>query len=210
MLCTRTWSAPLLGPTFPNSFQVKDTSSANIYDLQGCTCAEGSKQRQLIDFQYSYSPIASIGSIQNLLAVATSKHYTPHVLDISIAFQNSIMFDPSECTYVTLPPFCLTRFKSKWPDYKLPSTTPSLLALQCLKAIQSTKDADLCLYHLLSGHLHEFGMTIFTLTYNSKLTILVLETDDILVACNDNDPFLHIKSDIETFFDVTSSVNSIL
>jgi hypothetical protein len=226
MLRTGTWSAPILRSTIPPdknllnsrvSFRVKDTSSPNIYNLQGRTCADGSKQCQFIDFQDSYSPVASIDSIRLLLAIAASKRYTIHVLDISNAFQNSVIFDPSECTYITLPPFYLTWFKSKWPDYQLPSTTPSLLALQCLKSIQGTKDAGLRWYRLLSGHLHEFGMTrspydhgIFTWLSSNKPTYLAIETDDILVACDGTNPFLQIKSNLEKLFDVTCSMGTTL
>jgi hypothetical protein len=138
------------------------------------------------------------------------------LLDISNAFQNSVVFDPSECTYITLPQFYLTWFTSKWPDYKLPSTTPSLLVLQCLKSIQGTKDAGLRWYRLLSGHLREFCMTksiydhgIFSWMFNNKPTFLA-ETDNILVACDGNDPFLQIKSDLEKLFDVTCSIGNVL
>jgi hypothetical protein len=44
-----------------------------ILAIQGHTCADGSKQQQFVDFQDSYSSVASIDSIQVLLALATSK-----------------------------------------------------------------------------------------------------------------------------------------
>ncbi len=57
------------------SFHVKDIKSTNAYELQGQTCADGSKQHWFIGFQDSYSPAASIDSIWLLLATAALKHY---------------------------------------------------------------------------------------------------------------------------------------
>lgn len=143
--------------------------------------------------------------------------YTLHVLDIPNAFQNSICFDLSERTFITLPSFYLLWFKPKWPNYQLPSPTPSFLARQCLKSIQGTKDAGLRWYRLLSSHLRELGTTtsldnhgIFTWLYYNKPIYFALKTDDILVACDDNTAFLHIKLDLGTLFDVTCSMGNIL
>jgi hypothetical protein len=75
MQCTGTWSAPLLRSSIPPgkailrpriSFHVKDTSTANTY------------------------------GIRLILALAASLRLTLQVLDISSAFQNSIIFDPEE------------------------------------------------------------------------------------------------------------------
>jgi hypothetical protein len=113
---TGTWSAPLLCTLILShkqilrpriSFRVKDTATPNTYELQGRTCADGSKQKQFVDFIDSYSPVGAIDSIRLLLALAASSRLTLHVLDISNAFQNSIIFDPDERVYISLPPFYL-------------------------------------------------------------------------------------------------------
>ncbi len=102
---TGTWSAPLLRSSVPSSkcilnprisFRVKDTPQPHVYELQGRTCADGNKQKQFLDFDDSYSPVGTIDSIRLLLAIAASKRLTLQVLDISNAFQNSIIFDPEE------------------------------------------------------------------------------------------------------------------
>ncbi len=78
---TGTWSAPLLRSSIPPgkailrpriSFRVKDTSTTNTYELQGRTCADGSKMTQYLDFAESYSPVGSIDSIRLILALAAS------------------------------------------------------------------------------------------------------------------------------------------
>jgi hypothetical protein len=62
------------------------------------TCADGSSMKEGVDFVNSYSPVGS-NSIRLIVALAASEGLQLFVLDISNAFQNSIIFDPMECIY---------------------------------------------------------------------------------------------------------------
>jgi len=106
-----------------------------------------------VDFSDSYSPVASIDSIQLLLNLAAASGLIISILDISNAFQNSIIFDASERVYLSLPPLYLDWFRQQWPDYNLPSLNVKDLVIQCLKSIQGTKDAGQRWYKLLAGFL---------------------------------------------------------
>jgi hypothetical protein len=99
----------------------------------------------------SYSPVASIDSLRLLLNLAASENLLISILDISNAFQNSIVFDATERVYLSLPPLYLEWFPQQWPDYNLPFLNIKELILQCLKCIQGTKDAGQCWYKLLMG-----------------------------------------------------------
>ncbi len=130
---------------------------------------------------------------------------TLQVLDISNAFQNSVIFDPEERVYLSLPLFYLDWFHRQWPVYKLPSLDPSKLALQCLKSIQGTCDAGRRWYHLLFGHFRDLGMLrssidhgIFLWQWNDETCYLALETDDILFGSSTRAPFLHLKQVLES------------
>jgi hypothetical protein len=63
-----------------------------------------------IDYTNSYSSVGSIDSIRLILAIAASGKLKLNVLDISNAFQTSVVFDPDDCTYITLPSFYLEWF----------------------------------------------------------------------------------------------------
>ena len=72
MLASGTFSAPILQSSIPAhktvlcprvTCKVKDTSVPNQYDLYARTCADGSTQRENIDFTDLYSPVASIDSL---------------------------------------------------------------------------------------------------------------------------------------------------
>jgi hypothetical protein len=103
--------------------------------LFACTCADGSTQRENIDFTDSYSPVASIDSIRFLLNLAASAGLLISIMDISNAFQNSIIFDTSERVYLSLPPLSLEWFRTQWPDFLLPNQNMEDLVIQCLKSI---------------------------------------------------------------------------
>jgi len=72
MLSTGTFSAPILRTSIPPhksilqprvACRVKDTLIPHQYDLYARTCADGSTQRENVDYTNSYSPVASIDSI---------------------------------------------------------------------------------------------------------------------------------------------------
>jgi hypothetical protein len=97
---------------------------------------------------------------------------------------------------LSLPPFYLEWFTSQWPDYKLPSLNIKDLVIQCLRAIQGTKDAGNRWYTLLHAWLQDLGLQrtttdhgVFTWTHENEQCLLVLETDDILMASKTTRPF---------------------
>ncbi len=109
-------------------------------------------------FTDSYSPVAGNYSIRTLLNISAAKGLTVRVLDISNALQNAIIFDPSEWTYLSLPPFYLEWFQQQWPAYVLPSSNTKDLVIPCLKSIQGTRDAGRRWYTLPSGRFIKFCM----------------------------------------------------
>jgi hypothetical protein len=228
MMKTGTFSAPILRLLVPHdkailrpriACKVKDTSIPHQYDLYARTCADGSTQKEFVDFQDSYSPVASIDSIRILLNIAASSRLIVSILDISNAFQNSYIFDASERVYLSLPPLYLDWFQKQWPDFKLPSTNAKDLVLQCLKSIQGTRDAGLRWYRLLAGRLFELKFVrssadhgVFVLSFNNgtETCYLALATDDILFISPTRDPFLWLKTELEKLFDLTVCEGSIL
>jgi hypothetical protein len=226
MLATGTFSAPLLRTSVPAgksilrpriACRVKDTTINHQYDLYARTCADGSTQRESIDFTDSYSPVASIDSIRLLLNLAASQGLLVSILDISNAFQNSIIFDPSERVYMSLPPLYLDWFLQQWPDFNLPSANVKDLVLQCLKSIQGTRDAGQRWYKLLAGILLALKLIrcscdhgVFTWNLPTENCSLALATDDILFLSKTRSPFLRLKQELEKLFDLTICEGSTL
>jgi hypothetical protein len=226
MLATGTFSAPILRTLVPPhksilrpriACHVKDTSIPYQYDLSARTCADGSTQRENIDFTNSYSPVASIDSIRLLMNLAAASGLLISILDISNAFQNSIIFDASERVYLSLPPLYLDWFHMQWPDYHLPSLNIKDLVIQCLKCIQGTKDAGQQWYKLLMGCLLALKMVrcscdhgIFVWNLPNETCYIALETDDLLFISKTRTPFLRLKDALEKLFDLTVCEGSVL
>ena len=226
MMASGTFSAPILRSSVPPmktilrpriACKVKDTQIPHQYDLYARTCADGSTQKEHIDFTDSYSPVGSIDSLRILLNIAAATGLLISILDISNAFQNSIIFDASERVYLSLPPLYLDWFRQQWPDYDLPSLNVKDLVIQCLKSIQGTRDAGQCWYKLLFGCLLSLQMIrcscdhgIFIWKLPTETCFLVLETDDLLFLSKTRSPFLTLKAELERLFDLTVSEGSVL
>ena len=170
-----------------------------------------------MDFSDSYSPVASIDSIQLLLNLAAASGLIISILDISNAFQNSIIFDASERVYLSLPPLYLDWFRQQWPDYNLPSLNVKDLVIQCLKSIQGTKDAGQRWYKLLAGFLLGLKMIrcscdhgIFVWNLPTETCYIALETDDLLFVSKTRSPFLRLKAELEKIFDLAVCEGSVL
>jgi hypothetical protein len=89
--------------------------------------------------------------------------------------------------------------------------------MQCPRSIQGTKDADNHWYHLLKAKLQDLGMTTSTYVYGGfvwywkqNTCISILETNDLLMASNTDDPFHHLTTELHKLFDLTCIQGSAL
>eukprot|EP00957_Ditylum_brightwellii_P191797 14601051-Ditylum_brightwellii.AAC.1 len=62
-------------------------------------------------------------------------------LDVSNAFQINIEPNPSERVHISVPPFYVEYFFTKWPDRPLKGTPADKLYIQALRFMQGSKDA---------------------------------------------------------------------
>jgi hypothetical protein len=138
-------------------------------------------------------------------------------MDISNAFQNSIIFDATEWVYLSLPPLNLDWFRQQWPDYQLPTLNVKDLVIQCFKCIQGTRDAGQRWYKLLAGCLLALKMIrcfcnhgVFIWTLPTETCYIALETDDLLFLSKTRTPSLHLKQELEKLFDLTVCEGSVL
>ena len=163
-----------------------------------------------IDFTVSYAPVANIQSIRVIIAIAAAEGMTIHILDISNAFQSTVIAYPKERHYISLPAQYLQWFRRKWPTHPLASSKSSDLVLQCLKSIQGTKPAGRMWYDLFSSVLRSLGMQrsdsdhgVFSWIYNKLKSLIALATDDILVATQHKSCVDKIRASIDDMFDYT-------
>jgi hypothetical protein len=107
MYRTGTWSAPVLRSHLPpddvilpprSLYAVKPSEVANVYDLQVRTCANGSKMIEGVHYDQSFAPVSSIDSIRMMITLGAAQRKTTYTLDISNAFQTSIVFQACKHT----------------------------------------------------------------------------------------------------------------
>ena len=104
MATSTTFSAPFLHSSLPPdtkilipiiSFRVKTTDIDNQYDLYSRTCADVSSMLEGVDFTLSYAHVASIRSLRSIMSIASAEGLIIFVLEISNAFQNTILTNPA-------------------------------------------------------------------------------------------------------------------
>ena len=109
---TGTWSKPLHRSKIPNNtkllrprlvFKVKHTEFSTTYELY-CRCTvDGSRKIQGIDYEESYAPIASTMSLRIIICLSASLQWKLYVIDISNAFQTTIIDCIEKRPFISLP-----------------------------------------------------------------------------------------------------------
>ena len=106
------FSAPFLRSLLPPDtkilrpriyFRVKTTDIYNQYDIYSLTCSDGSSMLEVVDFTVYYSHVAGICSLHISIAISYKEGLVIFVLNISYAFQNTILPNPVEIFYLILP-----------------------------------------------------------------------------------------------------------
>ena len=76
---------------------------------------------EVFDFTISYAPVAGYRSLCIIIEIASAEGIIIFVLDISNAFHNTILPNPAEIVYLSLPHLYLDWYKIKWPKHPLAS-----------------------------------------------------------------------------------------
>lgn len=228
MATSNTFSKPFLRSLLPKdttilhprlAFKVKITELPTQYDLYCRMAADGSKQKEGIDFTESYSPVASHMSIRIVICYASANRWTGYVINISNAFQTNFISNVNHRHYMGLPYLFLLWYTNKWPNDPICKEDPSDLVLQTQKTIQGTKDAGKLWYDLIRLVFEDLGMIrstcdhgIFTWNYKGDDTlatnqtinhkaIICLATDDILIFTNNIICYQRIRMSFDPLFD---------
>ena len=127
MAKSATFSAPFLRYLLPPntkilktriSIRVKTTDIDNQYDIYSRTCADRSSMIEGVEFTVSYAPVAGICSICIIIEIVSAEGLIIFFLDISNAFQNTILPYPTERVYLSLPHLYLECYKIRLPNHR--------------------------------------------------------------------------------------------
>ena len=117
------------------SFRLKATYIDNKYELYYKTCAYVSSMLEGVNFTVSYAPVAGILSLCIIVDITSAEGLIIFVLVISNAFQNTILLNPEERVYLSLPLY-LECFKRKLSKHPLSSINQKKLCIQAIKSTQ--------------------------------------------------------------------------
>ena len=159
-------------------FKNKKDDQGTIVRNKARLVAQGYNQREGIDFEDSYAPVARLEAIRMFLAFAAYKDFIVYQMDVESAFLNGIL---NEEVYVAQPPgFESTEFPAR--VYKLH------------KAVYGLKQAPRAWYETLSEYLVESGFvkgqidkTLFTKGVNDDLIMVQVYVDDIIFGSKSKD-----------------------
>ena len=139
-------------------------------------------------FTFSYAPVSVIISLRITIAITSAKGLIIFVFDISNAFQNTIITNPEERFYLSLPHLYLECFKIKSPTHPLAPINQKEICIQAIKYIQGTRSTGKLWYDLLKYLLITVKMirsssdhTVLSWIYRTYKSFLGVETYDIIM-----------------------------
>ena len=166
-------------------FKKKTDMDGKVHTFKARLVAKGYTQTQGIDYDETFSPVASLKAIRILIAIAAYYDYEIWQMDVKTAFLNGHL---SEDVYMTQPEGYVN---SEFPDkvcklqrsiygLKQASRTWNLRFDEKIKEFGFTQNADEpCVYMRVSGSINTF---------------LVLYVDDILLFGNDIPTLQSVKT----------------
>lgn len=149
---------------------IKQNFDGTLDKYKACLVAKGFHQKHGEDYDLTYSPVVKSATIQTILALATSRQWKLHHLDICNAFLNENLM---ETVYMEQP-----------PGFTMKSTTAKSHVCCLQKAIYDMKQAPRARYQWLKEFLQ--GCKFFNSTADSSLFIRryqgrVIYVDDFII-----------------------------
>ena len=171
-------------------FKVKHTSDGTVERFKGRLVAKGYAQEYGIDYEETFAPVARFTSIRTLLAFAVQHEMIIHQMDVVTAFLNGTV---DEDIYMKQP-----------EGYVQPGKEQLVCKLK--KSLYGLKQSPRCWYRAFEEYMKSIGFTqtdadpcVFVRT-GSKLTIVAVYVDDLILITETVDEMKELKSELKSRF----------
>ena len=188
----------------------------DLYQLVARMCANGSKQQQGIDYEFSYSPTAGIAAIRITLCLAAGFGWTLYIIDVVNCFQSTLL-PPEERLLIMMPPHYKKWFQSRYPNVKWDESPSGKYVLELLNGLQGDKSIGRKWYLLLKTFLEKFGFkkclpepSLFVYDHDDGKMLINTSTDDFLCAADNRDIYTRLCDELRKLFSITTKEGTTL
>ncbi|RVW83549.1 Retrovirus-related Pol polyprotein from transposon RE2 [Vitis vinifera] len=157
-------------------YKTKYFSNGDIERLKSRLVVLGNHQEASIDYHETFSPVAKMTTVRAFLAIAASKNWELHQMDVHNAFLHG---DLEEEVYMKLPP----GFERSDPN----------LVCRLRKSLYGLKQAPRCWFAKLVTALKGYGFlqsysdySLFTYTKGNVQINVLVYVDDLIISGNDS------------------------
>ncbi|CAH9119111.1 unnamed protein product [Cuscuta epithymum] len=171
-------------------YKIKYHADGSIERLKARLVIFGNRQVEGLDYNETFAPVAKMVTVRAFLAVAASKNWELHQMDVHNAFLHG---DLDEEVYMQVP-----------QGYA--ASDPSLVC-RLHKSLYGLKQAPRCWFAKLVGALKRYGFlqsyadySLFTRTKGSIQLNVLVYVDDLIISGNDHEAILHFKSYLSDCF----------
>lgn len=157
-------------------YRIKYNSDGSVERLKSRLVVLGNHQKEGIDYTETFAPVAKMVTVRAFLAIAASKNWELHQMDVHNAFLHG---DLDEEVYIKLPP----GFESSSPNK----------VCRLRKSLYGLKQAPRCWFAKLVSALKKYGFlqsysdySLFTYTKGEIQINVLVYVDDLLISGNDS------------------------
>jgi len=175
-------------------YKLKKNAEGEIVKHKARLVAKGYVQREGIDFEEVFAPVARLDTVRLLLAIAANWGWQVHHLDVKTAFLNGEL---TEDVYVSQPEGYVVEGKEK-------------LVLKLSKALYGLKQAPRAWNVKLDGSLKKLGFSrcktepaVYTRGVGLSKVILGVYVDDLIVTGGDPAEIVDFKKQMTSEFDMS-------
>ncbi|KAL9275664.1 Retrovirus-related Pol polyprotein from transposon RE1-like protein, partial [Drosera capensis] len=195
-----TWTLTQLPPhkraiSYKWVYKIKYRADGSIERYKARLVAKGFLQQEGIDYQETFQPVAKLISVRCLLALAVTKSWALHQMDVNNVF---LLGDLDKKVYMHLP-----------ASYVHQGRKHAQSVCRLNKSIYGLKKASRNWYAKFSGALQSFGFrhstsdhSLFVITSGLHITLVMIYVDDMIITGSDPIHIEKVKAFIRSKFSI--------